>query len=375
MPVKNPMPVVDLFSGAGGLGIGAQQAGGELRLSIDNDRFSVETMQSNPTLHGGKSEVADVTTITGADLRRAAGLGKTDELVVVGGAPCQPFSKAAYWIDPGQEAAYRRARARGESAEKPQEPILARPDSRRTLVHEFWRLVREADATGFVFENVPSILHPRNKHIFAALREDAEAAGYKTTTVVATATNYGAPQTRQRVFLLGSLNETPVAPVATHSEHAADGLLPWVTSGDAIRRFAGRSFAEADETVTGRWADHLRDIPPGMNYKFHTAWAGHPSPTFETETRYWNFLLKLDPDRPSWTIPASPGPWTGPFHWSGRRLRIAELAALQCFPDGYQFAGPRREQVRQIGNAVPSLMAAAMVGSVLESTDALRVAA
>ncbi|HEY4225769.1 MAG TPA: DNA cytosine methyltransferase [Pseudolysinimonas sp.] len=369
------MPVIDLFSGAGGLGLGARQAGAELRLSLDNDRFSVETMLANPSLHGGKAELGDVTTTSGADLRRSAGLSATEDVVVVGGAPCQPFSKAAYWVDPGQEAAYRRARARGENADKPSERIVARPDSRRTLVHEFWRLVRESDASGFVFENVPSILHPRNKHIFAALREDAEAAGYRTTTVVATATNYGAPQTRQRVFLLGSLNDTPMAPKFTHSENSADGLPAWMTSGEALEPFAGGKFAEGDEIVTGRWADHLRDIPPGMNYKFHTSWAGHPSPTFETETRYWNFLLKLDPARPSWTIPASPGPWTGPFHWTGRRLRVSELAALQCFPDGYHFTGPRREQVRQIGNAVPSVMASAMVRSVLDSVNALRAAA
>ena len=127
--------------------------------------------------------------------------------------------------------------------------------------------------------------------------------------------------------------------------------------------------------ISGRWADHLREVKPGMNYKWHTAWAGHPQPTFETETRYWNFLLKLDPALPSWTIPASPGPWTGPFHWSSRRLRTAELAALQTFPVGYSFAGPRRERVRQIGNAVPVLMGTAMIASVLESVGASRIAA
>lgn len=373
--MKSQIPVIDLFSGAGGLGLGAQSTGGELRLSVDNDRYSVDTMLANPALHGGTAVRGDVTALTGADLRQEAGLSLTEDVVVVGGAPCQPFSKAAYWVDPGKEAAFRRARARGESMERPMEPIAARPDSRRTLVHEFLRLVCESDASGFVFENVPSIMHPRNKHIFEALRADAESAGYSTTTVIATASDYGAPQTRQRVFLLGSLNEAPVAPEPTHAEKPGEDLLPWVTAGEALERFSGPEFAEEGEVVSGRWADHLRDIPPGMNYKFHTAWAGHPNPTFVTETRYWNFLLKLDPDRPSWTIPASPGPWTGPFHWSSRRLRIAELAALQGFPTGYTFAGPRREQVRQIGNAVPSMMASAMVGSVLESVGALRVAA
>jgi DNA (cytosine-5)-methyltransferase 1 len=101
----------------------------------------------------------------------------------------------------------------------------------------------------------------------------------------------------------------------------------------------------------------LAEVPPGWNYKWHTAWAGHPRPSFVTETRFWNFLLKLSPELPSWTINASPGPWTGPFHWSTRRLRTPELGALQTFPRGYKFAGPRRERVRQIGNAVPCRLA------------------
>ncbi|WP_082475188.1 DNA cytosine methyltransferase [Frigoribacterium sp. Leaf263] len=363
------VPVIDLFSGAGGLGIGAKTAGGDLRLSVDNDAYSCATMRANPKLHGGLVLQGDVTTLHGNKLRDFAKVDDTSDLIVVGGAPCQPFSKAAYWVDKGDEAAFRRARARGEAVERVSEPLEARPDSRRTLVSEFLRLTLEADASAFVFENVPSILHPRNRAIFEALREDAEDAGYLTRTVVATATDYGAPQARQRVFLLGSRRQQPGLPVATHARDGADSLIPWVTAGQALSSLPDQSSVAEDEVIKGRWADHLRDVPPGMNYKFHTAWAGHPEPTFETETRYWNFLLKLDPNRPSWTIPASPGPWTGPFHWDGRRLRIAELAALQSFPTGYEFAGPRREQVRQIGNAVPSVMAAAMVREVLKSVD------
>ena len=66
-----------------------------------------------------------------------------------------------------------------------------------------------------------------------------------------------------------------------------------------------------------------------------------------------------------WTINASPGPWTGPFHWESRRLRTPELAALQSFPAAYRFEGSRRERVRQIGNAVPPLLARAAMSSLL----------
>ncbi|MCT9001678.1 DNA cytosine methyltransferase [Microbacterium memoriense] len=375
MPVINELPVIDLFAGAGGLGLGAQLAGGDLRLSVDNDSYSCETMAANPTFHGGRVLHGDVTELSGVQLRREAGLRANEDVVVIGGAPCQPFSKAAYWVDKGDEAAYRRARARGESAVKPSDSPTARPDSRRTLVHEFLRLVVEADAAAFVFENVPSILHPRNKHIFEALRADAEAVGYKTRTVVATATDYGAAQARQRVFLLGSLESTPDEPAATHFDAPTGNQLRKQTAGDALQDIDRSLVLLDDVAVEGRWAEHLREIPPGMNYKFHSAWAGHPSPTFEAETRYWNFLLKLSPDRASWTIPASPGPWTGPFHWESRRLAIAELAALQTFPVGYQFIGSRREKVRQIGNAVPSVMAQAMVSATMASVSRAEVAA
>jgi DNA (cytosine-5)-methyltransferase 1 len=352
--------VIDLFAGAGGLGLGASAAGGDLRLSVDSDHFSCETLRLNSA--GSAVLEGDVTSLKGAELRGRAGVSPNEDLIVVGGAPCQPFSKAAYWVDPGNEAAYRRARARGEVSDKPAPLTEARPDSRRTLVHEFLRLTLEANAAGFVFENVPSILHPRNKHVFEALVRDAEAAGFHTRTLVATATDYGAPQARQRVFLLASRESTPELPVRTHGED-----VPHLTAGEAIRHMDVPELAEEGEQVTGRWAAHLAEIPPGWNYKHHTAWAGHPTPTFVTETRYWNFLLKLSPDRPSWTLPASPGPWTGPFHWSGRRLRSSEMAALQSFPEGYIFAGPRRERIRQIGNAVPSVMASAAFGSVVQS--------
>jgi DNA (cytosine-5)-methyltransferase 1 len=161
-----------------------------------------------------------------------------------------------------------------------------------------------------------------------------------------------------------------VLPAPTHYVDEKQNALfrsPAVTSGEALDGFDTPDLFEREEVVSGRWAKHLEEVPPGWNYKAHTAWAGHPNPTFETETRFWNFLLKLDPNRPSWTIAASPGPWTGPFHWASRRLRTVELAALQTFPRGYHFAGSRRDRVRQIGNAVPPVLASKMVQSVADS--------
>lgn len=369
------VPVIDLFAGAGGLSLGVIAAGCEVRLSVDNDKVSCDTLEANlAALGGGRVMCADVTELSGEDLREAAGLSANDPLLVVGGAPCQPFSKAAYWVEAGDEAAYRRARAAGGEVARPAPPEFARPDARRTLVEEFWRLVDEADADGFVFENVRSITHPRNKPVLKALEEAARKRGYKTQFFAANAVEYGVPQRRQRVFLLGSRHEPPSPPLPTHAspevaeEHS---LAPFEVVGAALAPYAGEEFFEPEEVVAGRWAEHLRTVPPGGNYKAHTAWGGHPNPTFITETRYWNFLLKLSPDLPSWTVNASPGPWTGPFHWDTRRLRTPELAALQTFPEGYRFEGSRRERVRQIGNAVPVLLAQRVVESAAAALGAV----
>ena len=183
------------------------------------------------------------------------------------------------------------------------------------------------------------------------------------------ATNFGVAQKRERVFVLGARASTPVRPEATHSLVPAAEAQITPSVGEVLAQV--NASPEPEEVVRGRWADHLREIPPGWNYKWHTSWAGHLSPTWEAETRFWNFLLKLDPTMPSWTLPASPGPWVGPFHWDSRRLRTGEYAAIQGFPFGYEFVGDRRSRIRQIGNAVPAPLAQAMVGSVLDAVKAV----
>jgi len=368
--VARGVPVIDLFAGAGGLSVGATQAGCDVRASIELDRVACHTLRSNPEFHGKVVE-GDVRNVTGSTLRATASLGSNDPLIIVGGAPCQPFSKAAYWVEDGEEARYRRMRAAGLEAQKPVAPTEARPDERRTLVQEFWRLIEETDADGFVFENVPSIKHPRNRPIFDGFYRAAGAAGYQLTEIRANAAEYGVAQTRERIILLGAKRRRPEAPRRTHSLDSASDpkLTPAVTAGEALDGLEGDEYFEPEEIVSGRWAEHLATVPPGSNYKAHTAWAGHPNPTFVTETRFWNFLLKLAPERPSWTIAATPGPWTGPFHWNSRRLRTIELAALQGFPRNYRLAGSRRDRVRQMGNAVPPPLAEKMVSAVAAAVE------
>lgn len=363
--------VIDLFAGAGGFGIAAEQTGARLKASVEIDKWCCETLRSNLTQTAGHQVIeGDLCDFSAEKVLRTAKVRDNQPLIVVGGAPCQPFSKAAYWTDPGDDAKYRRNRANGVlDGTRPAPITIPKDDDRRSLVGEFYRFVRDSKADGFVFENVPSILHPRNRptleSFVAAFRDD----GYKVSVCKAMATEYGVPQARERVFVLGSRGNLPSVPVPSHLRTVEKSihLKSAVTSGEVLQQFQSDEYAEPEEVIVGKWADHLLEVPPGKNYKALTAWAGHPNPSFVAETRFWNFLLKLSPEAPSWTLAASPGPWTGPFHWDNRRLRTAEMAALQTFPDGYKFAGSRRERVRQIGNAVPIQLARPMISAVIDA--------
>ena len=109
----------------------------------------------------------------------------------------------------------------------------------------------------------------------------------------------------------------------------------------------------------------LPSIPEGENYLWHTARGGGIE-LFGWRRRYWNFLLKLAKDRPSWTIQAQPGPSVGPFHWKNRRLSNRELCRLQTIPDGYSVVGGIRAAHKQIGNAVPSALAEVLALAIRE---------
>lgn len=344
--------VLSLFSGAGGLDVGVEDAGGRLRLCVEIDPVCVETLRLNrrffPAVQIIDRPVEDVST---AELLSVAGIGKGQAALLVGGPPCQPFSKAAYWLQ---------GRRKGLK------------DPRATMLEEYVRVLRGSKPAGFIFENVASLLHPTHRGALDLLLEGARAAGYATTVQLVHSADYGVPQTRSRVFVLGLRGKgSPTFPAPTHFWPAPTPgpsrrkLKPAETAGKWIGHLDRADLFESEEIIRGRWARHLSAVPPGWNYKALTAWAGHRRPAFVAETKFWSFLLKLSPARPSWTLPASPGPWVGPFHWTNRRLRLPERAALQTFPPGYRFAGTRRDVMRQIGNAVPCLLASKIAAQLL----------
>ena len=132
-------------------------------------------------------------------------------------------------------------------------------------------------------------------------------------------------------------------------------IEPYRTTWDALGDLPDRP-NDLSLRMTGKWANLLPSIPEGENYLWHTP-RGGGMPLFGWRTRYWSFLLKLAKNRPAWTIQAQPGPATGPFHWTNRKLSSQELCWLQTFPDEMQFDCGRNDVQRMLGNAVPSLVA------------------
>ena len=250
------LPVVDLFAGAGGFGVGSRLAGADLRLSVEIDRWACETLRLNeagnrPAIHEGS-----VIDLTGDALRQMAGLASSDPLIVVGGAPCQPFSKNAYWTDPGEDSRLRLAFYRGDEAAYQRPPSITepRPDDRRDLLLEFARLTIEANADGFVLENVPSVFHPRNRKTTQVFIDTLKEAGMEVSIFKGNSAEFGVAQKRERIFISGTRSHAPKAPELTHAEEPSIFLKRYMGVGEAIGAYAGDEFFEPEEVVSGRWA-------------------------------------------------------------------------------------------------------------------------
>ncbi len=336
------LKVISLFTGAGGLDLGFEAAGFRTRVAIEIDPVGCETLRLNrrwPVIED------DIRCVTSKRLLQVAQLAPGEADVLVGGPPCQPFSKSGYW-------------ANGDS------PRLNDPNA--TTLTEYLRVVRDTRPTVLLLENVYGLAYAGKREgldrILDGLRHINKKAKtrYAPVWAVLDAADYGVPQRRERVFLIASRDGREFKfPEPTHGEAAAGefsrGLQPFRTAWDALGDLPRRR-DDPELELTGKWADLLPSVPEGQNYLWHTP-RGGGLPLFGWRTRYWSFLLKLAKHKPSWTIQAQPGPATGPFHWSNRKLSVRELARLQTFPDDFAFECDRSEVQRMLGNAVPSLIA------------------
>lgn len=337
---KSSIKAISMFSGAGGLDIGTQLAGVPVLTSLDIFEDSVKTIQQNAFFKKTKHECGDITKIDGTHYSEILKKENPNKLIIVGGPPCQPFSKAGYWV----------TNEKRNSSEDP-----------RNMIKPYFNIISDLQPDGFVLENVESILHPSNREAVETIYENMDKLGYKCSALKINAAEYGIPQKRKRVFFLASKKNINANLVKTHGNEkecaANSDLLPYERVIDWIGKFDDPSyFGDEKLDTTGKWEHELTCVPFGKNYIALTARDGYPNPVFEAGKRYWLSLLKLHPFLPSWTVIASPGHWEGPFHWKNRRLSIRELAAIQTFPDDYEFYGSVYSQHKQIGNAVPPML-------------------
>lgn len=351
----NPEPntryaTVSLFSGAGGLDLGLEAAGFDVRAAIEIDQDCVATLRKNrdwPIIDRSIHEV------TSQELLRVADLDVGEADLLVGGPPCQPFSKSGYW-------------ASGDTKRL--------DDPRATTLEGFLRVLRDIQPKAFLLENVAGLAYAGKDEgihfITRTIDQINKECGtrYGSELLLLNAVDFGAPQIRERAFLVGCREGASFGRIKpSHHPPEVQGFphqlsfkqSPQVyrTAWDAIGDL--QEEASDELKLSGKWADLLPAIPEGGNYLYHTE-KGDGLPLFGWRRRFWNFLLKLAKNLPSWTITATPGPATGPFHWSNRRLSARELCRLQTFPDDYNIVGAYRSVLRQIGNAVPCVLAEAI---------------
>jgi len=341
--MARPPTVISLFSGAGGLDYGFEAAGFETRVALEINADCCATLRRNRPWQVIERSIFDVPS---GELLGAADLKRGEADVLIGGPPCQPFSKSGYW-------------ASGDTKRL--------QDPRADTLSAYLRVLEDTLPKTFLLENVYGIAYSgKNEGFELLLRRIAEinkrqGVDYAPSFKVLKAANYGVPQLRERFLLIASRDgATFDFPPQTHwPADELEGLLvspgpSYRTAWDAL----GDVHPEPHENlrVRGKWADLLPSIPEGHNYLWHTD-RGGGLPLFGWRRRFWTFLLKLAKNQPSWTLQAQPGPAVGPFHWENRRLSMRELCRLQTFPDDVVIAGRHAAVHRQVGNAVPSLLA------------------
>lgn len=345
--------LISLFSGCGGLDLGLEAAGFQTVTAVEFNSRAAETLRQNRSWPVIVRDIEDVPT---SEIISLAGLRSGEVDLVAGGPPCQPFSKSGQWVN-------------GDT------PRLNDPRSK--TLKEFLRVLRDVQPAAFLLENVTGFVFNGKDEGFRLFQRGLSSINrdlgtkYETNVAELNAADYGVPQIRKRVFIVGSREGLPFRfPSPTHRNPNEiqptlfdSDCRPWLTAWDAIGDL--NRINHRDLNVGGKWGSLLPSVPEGSNYLHHTP-RGKGTPIFGWRCKYWSFLLKLAKALPSWTIQAQPGTATGPFHWKNRRLSVREMCRLQTFPDDYEILGSLNEAQMQIGNAVPCLMGEVLGRSIRE---------
>lgn len=327
-----PAPnVIDVFAGAGGLSLGLQEAGFEVSAAVETDASSCSTYRHRH--QGAKVFEADIATVDLGSMRGEFSL-------VAGGPPCQPFSVGGKRL----------------AAEDP-----------RNGIPQFVRAVADLKPWAFLMENVAGLAVSGKRPYFLATLAHLERLGYAVTWSVLQAADYGVPQLRQRLFVVGCRAGRFAFPSPARGRPGGPGHVPAGTVLD-------------------------RSVPLGRPNRAIVTYARNPTlrPSPFHGHLYNGGGRPIDLSRPAPTLLASMGgnktPWLDTagvvpgYHAhllaggaprqglvpGARRITVLEAAALQTFPAGMHFAGPTSSQYRQVGNAVPPMLAAHLGRALLE---------
>lgn len=347
------MQGIDLFSGVGGMSLGASQSGVSIKYAVEIDKHAAETFNLNH--QGVKLLHKDIKDVNMSDF---PDLDRTEPLIVFGGPPCQGFSTS-------------NRKNRNLSNEN------------NWLFEEYLRLIGEIKPEWIVFENVKGILDTENGYFFKKIVSSFESYGYCTSWFILNSADYGIPQIRNRLFIIGSLEAIKVSPPVntgfqiTTVKDALDDL-PILQNGNdcSIHSYRGKPESEYARKLRGKLLEctgHLvtknspliieryKHIPQGGN------WESIPEElmaNYSNRSRCHTGIYKrLDYSKPSVII--------GNFRknmlihpYEDRGLSVREAARLQSFPDWFEFKGSIGFQQQQVGNAVPPQLAEILFKSI-----------
>lgn len=309
--------VLSLFSGCGGLDLGFHKEG--YRTIWAND-FAEWAVQSFKNYFGDVITCRDIAEI---DPFNDPSIPDCD--IILGGFPCQDFS--VIWKQPGLEG------------------------SRGSLYKHFLRFVAAKKPKAFVAENVKGILTANNRDAIATIINDFEniAPGYLVKIHLYNFAEYGVPQFRERVLIVGVRMDTGFEFFHPAPTHGPRGYLPYVTAGQAIEGAENVPYNNDRMRIAEKTAKLLSLIPEGGNFK--DVPADHP---LYVKGMISHVYRRIHRSEPSKTLIAAGGGGTWGYHYpEPRPLTNRERARLQSFPDDFIFSGSIAEVRRQIGNAVP----------------------
>ncbi|WP_341908628.1 DNA cytosine methyltransferase [Polaromonas sp. YR568] len=365
-PARRPIGI-DLFAGAGGLSLGFEQAGFDIAAAVEIDPIHCATHEFN--FPHSKAVCASVVDVTGDEIRRIAAIGNLDVDVVFGGAPCQGFSMI------GKRAL---------------------DDARNQLVFHYVRLVSELRPKYFVFENVKGLTLGKHAKFLDELIEALAAAGYKILLpyAVLNAADFGVPQDRRRLFLMGARSDQLMP---TYPETLNHRVSVWDAIGDLPDADTFAELLESD-AISAKWttqalyAKRMRGMTQDPMDFSHARQFNKNLLTSSLRTDHTNvskvrFLetpsgdtepisrfKKLHPDGLCNTLRAGTdsarGAFTSPrpIHpFLPRVITVREAARLHSYPDWFRFHATKWHGFRQIGNSVPPLLGRAVGGQIIRA--------